>query len=197
MRTRARGVMVWATLAAACDASSDPAGATADDGDDAEPAAWGDPQPLVTAAAWAPAPAERDPFADERPATVECPVGAWGAEWGGLEVQTGACNYLFVDQPSRLAIAEGDALDLVVFHQDLDAPEPAEGHVAILVGDEVVWEAHVEIPADASVLEARVVAERAWPAGTPVGVHLHNHGYNSWTVLELSVAPREPSASRN
>ena len=129
--------------------------------------------------------------ADERPAAVDCPTGAWGPEPSGLEIQTGVCNYFFATQPSRVAIEPGDAIDVVVFNQGLDAPEPAEGHVAILVGDAVVWEAYVEIPSDASVLEARIVAEQAWPAGTPVGVHLHNHGYNAWIVLDVTVAPQE------
>lgn len=206
--TRARSMAAWAMLlgVAACDASIDSEDALAVEGDPAddegadaepgadeaelEPPAWGDPLPLVTAEAWAPGSIHDDPLAHERPATVECPAAAWGPEAGGLEVQTGTCNYLFVSQPSLAAIEEGDAIDLVVFHQELDAAEPAEGHVAILLDDAVIWEAHVEIPAHANVLEARVVAERAWPAGTPVGVHLHNHGYNSWTVLDVSTAPR-------
>lgn len=198
-RQRARSMLVLLLgVAAACDAPIDPTdplaaedGEPADDeGDDAEAPTWGDPLPLVTAEAWLPGRMEDDPLGHERPATVDCPAAAWGPEAGGLEVQTGTCNYLFVAQPSLAAIEEGDAIDLVVFHQELDAAEPAEGHVAILLGDAVIWEAHVEIPAHANVLEARVVADRAWPAGAPVGVHLHNHGYNSWTVLEVSTAPR-------
>jgi hypothetical protein len=203
-------MLAWAILGvAACDATidpTDPADAIAvegepadDEGDDAdpedeadelEPPVWGEPLPLVTAEAWASGRMEDDPLAHERPATVECPAAAWGPEAGGLEVQTGTCNYLFVAQPSLAAIEADDAIDLVVFHQELDAAEPAEGHVAILLGDAVIWEAHVEIPTHANVLEARIVAERAWPVGTTVGVHLHNHGYNSWTVLDVSTAPR-------
>lgn len=197
MRTqRARGVRSWLVLAAlaACDAPAEPEALDDDAGDageadDAEPATEVS-LPLVSGEAWAAAGAEDDPLAAERPALVDCPTAAWGFEAGGLEIQTGACNYFFVTQPSLAAIEEGDAIDVVVFHQYLDAAEPAQGHVAILVGDTVVWEAYAKIPADANVLEARVVAEQAWPAGTPVGVHLHNHGYNAWTVLEVSLVPR-------
>lgn len=203
---RARDLRTWLTLllVAACDvpATVDDADALADedegsaddatdDGSDDDVPTWGEPVPLAVASAWALASAEDDPLASERPASVDCPVAAWGPEAAGLEIQTGACNYFFATQPSRAAIEPGDAIDVVTFHQGLDAPEPAEGHVAILVGDAVVWEAYVEIPADASVLEARVIAARAWPAGTPVGVHLHNHGYNAWTVLDVTVAPQE------
>lgn len=200
MRTeRARRVPTWLVLVGlvACDAgeTDDAADETEDadeaDADEAEP----EPEPetslpLVSGEAWEAAGAEDDPLAAERPALVDCPTAAWGFEAGGLEIQTGACNYFFVTQPSLAAIEEGDAIDVVVFHQYLDAAEPAQGHVAILVGDTVVWEAYAKIPSDANVLEARVVAERAWPAGTPVSVHLHNHGYNAWTVLEVSLVPQ-------
>ncbi len=207
MRAQAApSTLAWTLLLgiAACDAEPPPADALAledgdepdaDDGDE-EPSEddsteeWASPLPLVSGEAWTAAGIEDDPLADERPATVDCPTATWGLEAGGLEIQTGACNYFFVTQPSLAAIAEGDAIDVVVFHQYLDAAEPAEGHVAILVGDAVVWEAFVAIPADANVLEARVVVERAWPAGTPVGIHLHNHGYNAWTVLDVSLVPR-------
>lgn len=155
-------------------------------------AEWGDPLPLVSAEAWRMASAQDDPLEHERPPQVWCPSAAWGPEVGGLEIQTGTCNYLFATQPSLAAIEEGDAIDVVVFHYALDAAEPALGHVALLLDDEVVWEQHVEIPADANVLEARVVARRAWPAGATVGLHLHNHGYNAWTLLEVSMAPASP-----
>lgn len=194
---QARGVLPWLLLVglAACDAPIEPERLVADDdddgdGDDDVAPTWGEPVPLAVASAFALASAEDDPLADERPTTVDCPTATWGFEAGGLEIQTGVCNYFFATQPSRAAIEEGDAIDVVVFNQGLDAPAPAEGHVAILVGDAVIWEAYVEIPSDASVLEARVVAEQAWPAGTPVGVHLHNHGYNAWTVLDVTLAPQ-------
>jgi hypothetical protein len=187
--------------AAACDPelatpAGEPLPAAGEDDDDRDdepstpaPAAWGEPRPLVHADAWAMADAADDPLAHERPAVVDCPVAAWGPEAAGLEVQTGVCSYFFATQPSLAAIEIGDAIDVVAFHEALDAAEPAEGHLAVLVGDAVVWEARVAIPSDADVLEARVVAERAWPAGTPVGVHLHNHGYNSWTMVAVELAP--------
>ncbi len=178
-------------MLAACD-PADASEPTLDDDPTAadEPAhnGWSDPLPLVEGEAWRSADAQDDPLGHERPPQVACPSAAWGPELGGLEIETGACNYFFAVQPSLAAIEAGDAIDVVVFHDRLDAAEPAEGHLAILLDDVVVWEEHVEIPAQANVLEARVVAERAWPAGTPVGLHLHNHGYNAWTVLEVSTA---------
>lgn len=149
----------------------------------------GDPVPLVAAEAWRPADSGEDPLAAHRPSQVECPAAAWGPELGGLEIQTGTCNYFYATQASLADVEPGDAVELVVFHDRLDAPEPAQGHVAILLDDTIAWEAYVEIPSDANVLEARWIVDRSWPAGTRVGLHLHNHGYNAWTMLELSVVP--------
>ncbi|MCH9684861.1 MAG: hypothetical protein K0V04_25725 [Deltaproteobacteria bacterium] len=150
------------------------------------------PLPLVATDDWRPGSAQDDPLRHERPATIDCPVAAWGPELGGLEVQTGSCGYFHVVQPSLVTIAPGDLIEVVVFHDRLDAAEASEGHVAVMLGDEVIWEQHVDIPSDAAVLEERWFADRAWPAGTRVGIHLHNHGYNAWTVLELTVLPSVP-----
>ncbi len=150
------------------------------------------PLPLVTAADWRPASTELDPLRHERPLEVECPAAAWGPELGGLEIQTGSCTYFHATQPGLVAIEPGDAVEVLVFHDRLDAAEPAEGHVALLMGDQVVWEQRVDIPADAAVLQGGWVADRAWPAGAEVGLHLHNHGYNAWTLLEVMVVPSPP-----
>ena len=126
----------------------------------------------------------------ERPDPVDCPLATWGPEWGRLEIQTGACNYLFLRQPSLAPIDRGDALEVVVFHDALDAAEPAQGHVALLIEDEVVWEQTVDIPAEAEVLQEQIPIDESWPEGAAIGLHLHNHGYNAWTLAELTVIPR-------
>ncbi|MEM9458515.1 MAG: hypothetical protein AAGF11_30335 [Myxococcota bacterium] len=155
-----------------------------------EPVEPTEPLPLVEAEAWRPTGSGEDPLRTERPAVIDCPSAAWGPELGGLEIQTGTCNYFHATQPSLAAIEPGDSVQVVVFHDRLDAAEPAEGHVAIMLDDEVIWEDYAEIPSAAAVMEAEWIADRAWPAGTTVGLHLHNHGYNSWTMLSLSVTPR-------
>ncbi|MCA9653994.1 MAG: hypothetical protein KC501_28995 [Myxococcales bacterium] len=151
----------------------------------------GDPISLVDVEAWTMVvDPEDDPLADERPDPVDCPLATWGPEWGRLEIQTGACNYLFLRQPSLAPIDRGDALEVVVFHDALDAAEPAQGHVALLIEDEVVWEQTVDIPAEAEVLQEQIPIDESWPEGAAIGLHLHNHGYNAWTLAELTVIPR-------
>jgi len=186
------GVLSWVVLSACDEAEAegeDPTQAEASSGEGVGTEASAEPLSLVLSDAWLPATAEQDPLRDERPASVDCPLASWGAELGGLEIQTGTCAYFYATQPALVAIEPGDAVEVVMFHDNLDAAEPAEGHVALLLGDTVVWERVVEIPADANVLEGRWIADRNLPADTPVGLHLHNHGYNAWTLLEVTVTP--------
>jgi len=138
-------------------------------------------------AAWTPVDAADDPLADHRPQSIDCPIAAWAEENGQLEVQTGVCNYLALAQPSQVAVAAGDRISVDLWHADLDAAEAASGHVAVLVAGELVGEATVEIPSEAAVLHFEWRSETPIPAGVPVLLHLHNHGYNSWTFVAIDV----------
>ncbi len=119
-------------------------------------------------------------------------MSTWAEEAGAIEVQTGACAYFTVSQPLPTSLRRGDTLTASVWHADLDAAEPAEGHVALWLGEEVLWEMVVQIPAMADVYEVSVQLTEAVPEGTPVGWHLHNHGYNSWKVAELTAWTGSP-----
>jgi hypothetical protein len=131
-----------------------------------------------------------DPLAEHRPVDVDCPPGAWGPEGGGFEVQTGVCNYAAFEQPLPIAVGAGDTIFINLWHDTLDAPEPATAHVAVWIGDTVLWEDEVDIPAPSGVLEAMVTLEEAPPAEARVGLHLHNHGFNSWRWVALDVIKR-------
>ncbi|MEM1414711.1 MAG: hypothetical protein AAGH15_07415 [Myxococcota bacterium] len=89
-----------------------------------------------------------------------------------------------------MALVAGDALSISVWHDFLDAPEPGVGHVAVWIGDEVVWEEEVAIPAPSNVLEAVVVLERTPPPDARLGLHIHNHGFNSWKLVAVDALLR-------
>jgi hypothetical protein len=144
---------------------------------------------LIDMTAWRALPAAADPLAEHRPERVSCPSAAWRLEAGQLEVQTGVCNYFAVDQPSLLPLASGDRLKLEVWHEALDASEPAMAHVALLLGSELLVEADVAIPSEARLHTLEVGVKAAAPAGTPLVLHLHNHGFNSWTFESLARLP--------
>ncbi len=150
----------------------------------AEPVALLAPYDLVAVEA------SRDPLVQHRPADVDCHPATWGPEGGGFEVQTGACAYAAFDQPLPAPIAAGDMLAITVWHDILDAAEPGLGHIAIWVGDQVVWEDEVPIPAASATLEALVPIEETPPPGARLGLHLHNHGFNSWRLYNVDLHPR-------
>ena len=141
--------------------------------------------------------AAEDPMAEHRPEVVACPDSSFLPEGMGLEIDSGACNYLAVSSPSLRAVRPGDTLRTIVSHFSLDFPgsesgELREAHFAVQLGDLLLTERAVDIPSGQAEYVDRVVAEKPLPAGTPLHVHLHNHGANSWKVARVEI---ESSAS--
>lgn len=143
--------------------------------------------PLTDTAAWTAAEADEDPLFSHRPSRVDCEPPAWREEFGAIEVDTGACNYLSLRQPALAALARGDEIQLSAWWQTLAHVESATGHLAIFAGADLLWEEEIAIPgpADARALIVRAPAD--YPAGTPITLHLHNHGHNTWNFDTLSV----------
>lgn len=189
-----RGVRAWAlaigcALLGACGDGSAGSGTSsggASSGGEVDPTG-GELVSLVLPTMWQPVPAPMDPLAEHRPAQVQCPLGGWLFEPQGLEINTLLCNYAMFSQPSRAAIVKGARIVASVYHFDLVADEPAMAHVALLVGDNVVWEQEIAIPGKANAYPIDVPASFAADAGTPVYFHLHNHGQNTWTLGEIEV----------
>lgn len=144
--------------------------------------------PLAEKQAWLPVDAPVDPLAPHRPTEVDCPRGGWRVERQGFEINTMACNYAMFGQPTLIPIEPGDRVFAVLYHFDLMAKEPATAHVALLLGDRVVWEQRIEIPGKANVYNIEWTADFKAPAGTPVFFHLHNHGQNTWTLASVEIA---------
>jgi hypothetical protein len=170
--------LAWALACSAllpgCAASSDPP--------DPEPS-W---VPLVLAEEWQPAPA--DPMASHAGAdAIACGEQDWHAELAGLEIETTRCNYTAVEQPLLADLVQGDELRVRVWWQTLVSPAPVEGHLALFVGDALVWEEHVAIPGPAAARDVDLVSPVSEPAGTPVTFHLHNHGSNTWNLNEFAL----------
>lgn len=145
-------------------------------------------EPVVVAATdgWTLGSLATDPVPAHQPEVPLCPPATWGYEDGRLEVQTGACDYAWLVQPLLGPLEEGDTLTMLTWHQGLDASEPAEGHLALSVDGVLRWEMWAPIPSLPDVFEAEVVMDAHVPAGAEVGIHLHNHGFNSWSVGEIT-----------
>ena len=131
-----------------------------------------------------------DPFASHRPAQVDCGIAGYYPEYDALEIDTGYCNYLAIEQPALVRVRAGDELVLEILHFDLTAPEPAEAHIALSLAGELQWETELAIPQPANLVSVSVPATRALAEGEPVQLHLHNHGQNTWQLTKLAVRGR-------
>ncbi|MEM9190330.1 MAG: hypothetical protein AAGF12_14190 [Myxococcota bacterium] len=151
---------------------------------EAEPIAVLDPLALL------PMEAERDPLAHHRPAVVDCPRAAWGPEGGGFEIQTGACNYAAFDQPLPVRVEAGDAFEILIWHDLLDAAEPATAHLGVWIGSQELWGTAVDIPAPSGTFEVVVPVDTTPPPDARLSLHLHNHGFNSWRFVAINLYPR-------
>lgn len=149
-----------------------------------------EPIPLLDPFALTPVDADADPLRQHRPSEVVCPAATWGPEGGGFEVQTGACHYAAFDQPLSTPLRAGDALSIIVWHDTLDFVEPAVAHVAVWIGETVLWEAEVAIPAPSGSFEVTVPIEEAPAPHARLGLHLHNHGFNSWRFMSVDLHRR-------
>jgi hypothetical protein len=165
------------TEADATDSGAD-TGTDASDGDGREL-----PVDLVWPELWV-----ADPGADfvpaHAPGVVECDAG-FGDEIGLFEVDTGLCNYGVFSQPLADQVYAGERVEFVFTHDDLTAPTPAVGHIAIAIDGETVWEIEVAIPKPYDIVQGEWIADRGIAAGTVVTLHLHNHGYNNWRVVSF------------
>ena len=141
---------------------------------------------LIDPVAWAAVAPEDDPYADHRPATVECAGSAFRMETGQLEMQTERCNWFALDFEVLQDVPKGTAVRATLFHTGLWASEPATAHVALQLDGEAVFEVFPPIPSTETeffLYEASL--PRALRAGSTVHLHLHNHGNNAWVLAEF------------
>lgn len=148
---------------------------------------------LVSSDRWEIVSADDDPFADRLP-DARCPAGAVMPELLGAEpvfsVDTGDCTYLTARQPALRDVARGETFVARVWHFALTAGEAGEAHVALRIGDSTVLDEMVPIPSAGGLIAVEEPATSTFEAGTPIYFHLHNHGDNSWSLVELSAGPQ-------
>lgn len=160
----------------------------------------GEPVALVNPYDWVRVTGERDPFAGEGGTDDGCPVvDAKPYDFGGeisFDIDTDGCSRVTVEQRSAVPIGTNDVIALRAWHEMLTAVEPATAVLALAIGGEEMWRWQIEIPKEQGgpVLGERP-APRDWPAGTPIAWHIHNHGKNSYHLLDVVVRPLVPASS--
>lgn len=126
-----------------------------------------------------------DPLASHRPPDGACPEGSVLVEGGSIEVNTGICSYAWLQQPTLADLRAGDEVELVFWHSALVADGPAEGHIALWVDGEPLYDRVIAIPSDAAAYTETVSVPFSSAVGAIVTLHLHNHGVNTWNLLRV------------
>lgn len=126
------------------------------------------------------------PIADDGINDVDAPpCEVWWIEEGVVEVRTDLCPRFSVAQPVPRRLSAGDRLGGGVQWQALDAEEPAEAHLVLLVDGERVFERRPRIPGPGATVTWEAPLLHDVPAGAPIVWHLHNHGSNSYRLGDV------------
>lgn len=141
---------------------------------------------LAAMDAWQVGAVQVDPFPDHRTDAVECPLSAVIIEGSTIEVDTGACPYVLLEQPLLADVQARETVEIVFWHNDLASIEPAEAHVAFAVDGTIWFDRQIPIPSTAAAYAEIVTIPEDAPAGASLVLHLHNHGANTWNVLRLT-----------
>lgn len=152
---------------------------------------------LAAPTTWQLAPVDKDPFASQRPAQAPpCdPQGATLEDFGGqlaFEIQTELCNWASIQQPLLGAAKHGERLRLKVWSTLLTSLDeaPAQAYLGLAVGERIIWEQRVSYPQQARLNEWELELPFDLTVGAPLTLHVHNHGANTWSVLEVSALTR-------
>jgi len=74
---------------------------------------------------------------------------------------------------------------VVFWHAILVSDAPAQGHLALWVGDHELYDKVVDIPHDPDAYTEDVTADFHSAPGDVVTYHLDNHGTNTWNLLRV------------
>lgn len=150
-------------------------------------------------AVWEVLSAEDDPI-EGRPLEFNCfpraikvtPMGQPACEGDpydiAYELESDFCSWITSRQPLLADVRQGDTIRVRAFHFRLTASvsRPAESRIALQIGEDVVWDVRRPIPSDSTLLNETFVAERDYPAGTPLYYHVDNHGNNDYLLFEIA-----------
>ena len=147
-----------------------------------------EPQSLWDHQAWTQLGAASDPWPN-RPEDADCsPLGWFPEPYDGRDsvtIETNACPWASLQQPSLADVEVGDSIDLEFWHFNLTAAEPAEAEFGVLLDGQLLYSWVSPIPAPAGLVETTISSPVAAPAGAPLVLHLHNHGDNSYNFVDL------------
>jgi hypothetical protein len=160
------------------------------DGATCEPLAENERKVLVDHDLWRLATVEEDPWRELRPADPSCDVtGRQAEDFAGqysFGVDTALCSYTTVVQETLEDVCPGESILVWLWRFALTGPEGVNAHIAVQIGDELVFEDVVPIPNTSALKVESYPVAGFHPAGTPITFHVRNHGNNTYQLLEIA-----------
>lgn len=148
------------------------------------------PAQTIAAESWDAASVAEDPFVEYESGRVRCSPFAYRLEATWLEVATTSCNYATLVYRFLRDVSPGDVISGEIAWASLASIEPAVGTLAFATaGEGVLWTHEVDIPGSADIVEVDFELTQAAAAGSALYFHVRNHGYNTWQLSPMSLAP--------
>lgn len=150
-----------------------------------EPSSW---QKMVTGDQWRILASDFDPFIGQQSSRKACGILDYAPEYDGVEISTKFCDYMSLVQLLSFDIKAGEILRLNIWHSILLNNSSVNGLISIQIADQEIWTQSLNIPGPAESWTLEFASPRDFETGDRVIFHVHNHGANSYTLNELSVA---------
>ncbi len=189
-RSVARAGVGWRPLVAVASVLSFGACGDEVDGQTCAPLAADEREVLVDHDQWRLATVEEDPWSEVRPVDPSCDVtGRQPEDFAGqysFGIDTALCSYTTVVQETLEDVCPGESILVWLWRFALTGPEGSEAHIAVQLGDELIFEDVVPIPNTSALKVDSYPVKQFHPAGTPITFHVRNHGNNSYQLLEIA-----------
>lgn len=170
------GVVFLGGLAGACTAPFDPS----------------ERVELTTPEAWLALPAHLDPERGVRPPDLSCTGWFVEPDTDRLDVHTGTCAHFSAGQPLRAPLGPGTTLRGLLTHTALVSEvQPAQATVEVFLGFELMWVLERPIPWGEASVPIEIPMDRDVAAGTMLGVHVRNHGSNTYLFDPFERVPTD------
>ena len=85
-------------------------------------------------------------------------------------------------------IEAGEILRLNLWHSILLNHSPVSGLISVQIANQVIWSQTLNIPGPAESWTLELISPQNFEIGDQIIFHVRNHGANSYTLNELSVA---------
>ena len=110
------------------------------------------------------------------------PDGVW------FELDTTLCSYMTAHQSSIAAASAGDSLKMVIHHDPVEAGD-GPYTIALALGDPatIIGSVTREIPLEEGWITETWELDQDYPEGSPVYLHISNHGTNNWALTRLLI----------